>query len=332
MERLLSSQGGSSLPQTLFGNTSANTLTHQKPYANAHTHTVHEWQVIYHMEGAADADGEDMLSDVHTNNIRIFTSALNSEEDNAFYLFSVGGGTRHPLNSYLPQRFAKGNRMCVLHWQEEVIDAVTASATAIALLGPVVNRFSAVMYLTLAVRGPFYGRNDGSWLQQFVSVLDPEEGVVAVGPTIACIGTPHLRTYAYAVSTLVLPALVAYQLSLTEKDSADRQTHLEHVEVSMSQFLYHAGFTVGDLHGRERQCTDSEQDNPTRKCNIRPEDEVFVHFGGDVLLHRVLCHRAVVTITESTQALIDSGSSSSAVQKSAVAIWPETTTYNHNVN
>jgi hypothetical protein len=64
MERLLSSQGGSSLPQTLvsagtsyallisavlttcslhrlkFGNTSAKTLPHQKPYANAHTHTL----------------------------------------------------------------------------------------------------------------------------------------------------------------------------------------------------------------------------------------------------------------------------------------------------
>jgi hypothetical protein len=64
MERLLSSQEGSSLPQTLvsadslyallisalltilfsmhrlkFGNTVTNTLTHQKPCANAHTHT-----------------------------------------------------------------------------------------------------------------------------------------------------------------------------------------------------------------------------------------------------------------------------------------------------
>jgi hypothetical protein len=280
------------------------------------------------MEGAAE--GDEILSEVHTNNIRIFTSALDPEEDSAFYLFSVGGGTMHPLNSYVPQRFAKVNRMCVLHWEAEVIDSVTASATAIALLGPVVNRFSAVMYLTLAVRGPFYGRNDGSWLQQFVSVLNPAEGIVAVGPTIACIGTPHLRTYAYAVSTLVLPELVAHQLSLAEKDSTDRQAYLDHVEISMSQFLFHAGFTVADLHGQERHCTDSEQDNPIRKCNIIPEDDVFVHFGGDVLLNRLLCHRAVITITQSTQALIDSGSSSSAVQKSAVAIWPETTTYNVN--
>jgi hypothetical protein len=287
--------------------------------------------VMYHLGGLGEKDA--MLADVYINNIHIFTSAL-SPADNAFYIFNVGGGPANPYLSHLPKHLAAADRMCVIDWPANIVGDITAAAIAVAQLGTVVSQFGAVLYLNNGVRGPFAGRAGGLWLKQFVGALRPEEGIVAVGPSHSCFFMPHLQTHIYALSTLVLPAVVAYQLAISERVRGDRQAYIEHVEVGMSQFLYHNGFKVGSTfrtfgdagNAWDGVCTDRNDDNPAKRCDLIPEEHVFLKYGGEVMRRRAMCSTAIGAVGRSTQAIIDKEPDSDAVP-----IWPERTPYSSQV-
>jgi hypothetical protein len=218
----------------------------------------------------------------------------------------------------------------VIDWPTNIVGDITAAAIAVAQLGDVVSKFGAVLYLNNGVRGPFAGRAGGVWLSKFVAALRPEEGIVAVGPSQSCFFMPHLQTHIYALSTLVLPAVVAYQLAISERVRGDRLAYIEHVEVGMSQFLYHNGFKVGSTfrtfgdagNAWDGVCTDRSDDNPAKRCDLIPEEHVFLKYGGEVMRRSAMCATAVAAVTRSTQAIIDKEPNSDAVP-----IWPERTPY-----
>eukprot|EP00953_Heterococcus_sp_UTEX-ZZ885_P014459 8179-Heterococcus_DN1.PRE.2 len=283
--------------------------------------------VMYHLGGLGEKDA--VLADVYINNIHIFTSAL-SPEDNAFYIFNVGGGQDNPYLSHLPKNLAAAGKMCVIDWPANIVGDITAAAIAVAQLGSVISKFGAVLYLNNGVRGPFAGRAGGVWLKKFVGALRPEDGIVAVGPSQSCFVAPHLQTHIYAVSTLVLPAVVAYQLAISERVRGDRLAYIAHVEVGLSQFLYHNGFRIGSTfrtfgdagNAWEGMCTDRSDDNPAKRCDLIPEEQVFMKYGGEVMRRRAMCSSAVVAVTRSTQAIIDK-----EPELELVPIWPERTPY-----
>jgi hypothetical protein len=107
-------------------------------------------------------------------------------------------------------------------------DRIKVAAIAAAHLGPVVNAFAAVMYLNQGTRGPLSGRADGSWRTRFVSALLPETGVAAVAPSVSCQLVPHMQTHMYAVSTLVVPILIAYELTVSDAERHNRIGHVAH--------------------------------------------------------------------------------------------------------
>jgi hypothetical protein len=182
----------------------------------------------------------------------------------------------------------------------------------------------------LGVRGPLSGRGDGSWRSKFVSALRPEAGIAAVASSVSCQLVPHMQTHMYAVSTLVVPFLTAYELTISDAERHNRIAYVAHVEVGMSQMLFHAGFKIAHLgagaESWEGKCTGPgvRYDNPVTWCEMDPAASVFVKFGGEAMRDKLMCAKAIDNISAVTQGLIDSNP-----DKKIVAVWPEVSPYAH---
>jgi hypothetical protein len=233
--------------------------------------------ILYHLGGVGPDDGT--IKETHTNNVKIFTSALLPDTP-AFVIFNVVEGVANPFYHLLPQHLAAHDRMCVIDWGASVIGDMTVGALTAVHLSDVLPKFDAMVYLNQGTRGPLMKRENSAWLSLLSSMLMPEKRIVFVGTQVNCMTLcrntnyqpyakqqpkvaerhleekhqadicrplPHIQTHFYALSTSVVPLVAAYELAVSIREMQDRFAYVLHVEVGLSQFLWNAGYHLADF-------------------------------------------------------------------------------------
>jgi len=249
--------------------------------------------VVYRI---GETSNEDSL-DVIVNNVRIFSAAVeahnSSAHHQAFYIFRVVGGKRNPLSRHLPPRKAN-----IVHTRCNHGDIdLPVHVHTINLLGEaVVSKFHSVLFLDQYARGPFGDRANGQWWNRITSVLDDYPGVGIVGPSISCEGSPHVQSHAFAMRSSAAIKVFAEFHPHTPAGKKNKDVVLETGVTATAQSL---GYNISSLIYQRRWhetvfsgCRNGSANheslckNPTNWCGIRPEDALFVKFGGPQLFQR----------------------------------------------
>jgi hypothetical protein len=248
--------------------------------------------VIYHL-GNQSAALTSIASAAQVNNVKIFTSAA-SEAHPAFYVFNVLYGRKGNAFAHLLPSHAHA---CSVDWLATPYDVTAQMATAALLGHDVVRQFENVFMLNQGVRGPLTHRANGEWLQIYRSLLNSDPHVALAGPSISCGFSKHVQTFAWTISTRLLPLALAYELSVSAAEMRTSLAYVEHAEVGLSRFFRSLGFNIASLSDQALSgsaanvtCNDASKKVPSWYAKLgRPSSPqaIFFKFGGGVM--NILC-------------------------------------------
>ena len=248
--------------------------------------------IIFHV-GLVDSKNS---YEVVVNNLKIFNYSVtkdNSDSSN-FYWFNVIGGKENNVQPYLPD--SKQWNVARLEWLVSPSDILMHLRTLGVVKNTLELNFGSVFFMNNGVRGPMLLRENGAWMNEFRNLLSDKHHVGMAGPAISCEVSPHVQTHAYIMRTSLIPAL------LTEYTSF-HQFHnwpalIRHYEVGMSQFVMRQGWNISSLLYAKRvnkayfdgSCipvTNAHKNdilnNPSRWCDLKPEELIIYKFGGEML-------------------------------------------------
>jgi hypothetical protein len=156
--------------------------------------------------------------------------------------------------------------------------------------------FGSVMFLNNGIRGPMVYRENGEWVEEFRKLLSKEHNVGMAGPTLSCEVAPHVQTHAYIMRTQLIPPLLAEYTTFHRYE--DWPQMIRRYEVGMSQFITKQGWNISSLFYAKRlnklyfdgyciQVSNANKNpilnNPSRWCDLQPEELIIYKFGGEML-------------------------------------------------
>jgi hypothetical protein len=234
--------------------------------------------VIYHVGAVNDYESG---WDVATNNVLLFTSAMQSHHDGspqeAFYLFNVVGGKENPLRPHIP---TKQSNVGVIDWLHANDDKELHMLTVKLLSSTLINKFGAVFFLNQDVRGPLTNRKSGQWIQEFRKLLD-SNNVGIVGPTINCENSPHVSNFMFAVQPKLLDMLLQ-----GNEGQLGNSDFVKSAGYNISSLLYSRKYRVPYFNGKCPLLVEStilSASNPVTWCHILPKEVIFMYWGGEAV-------------------------------------------------
>lgn len=239
---------------------------------------------------------EDHSFEVAENNVKIFSAAVRahsaSAQHQAFYIFRIVGGKKNKLAKHLPYNLPNvAISKCSAHAKH----ALTAHVHTIHMLGDaIISKFHSVLFLNHEARGPFEGRNNGAWWNRITRIFNDYPNVGMLGPTISCEIAPHVQTFVFAMrSDAVHRVLDEFKPHAV----ADKRNRDEALETAVTSTALRLGYKVASLaterHWGETvftgRCRNSSRSttislNPTSWCDFRPEEALFMRWGGEPLI------------------------------------------------
>jgi hypothetical protein len=248
--------------------------------------------IIFHV-GIIDSQNS---LEVVINNLRIFNFAMRKDATNShnFYWFNIIGGKDNNMVDYLPS----DNQWNVvkLEWLVSPSDILMHLRTLNVVKHTLQIHFGSVMFLNNGVRGPMMYREDGQWVNEFRKLLSDEHHVGMAGPTLSCEVAPHIQTHFLIMRTRLVPALIQEYTTFHRFD--DWPELIRHYEVGMSQFIMRHGWNISSLMYSKRlnktyfdgyciPVTNAHRNgilnNPSRWCDVQPEELIMYKFGGEML-------------------------------------------------
>jgi hypothetical protein len=149
-------------------------------------------------------------------------------DNSAFYLFNVVHGTANPfydhLSLYLGRHNTHNVRASLGCRGDRRYHSRSNSCFSSAPSG---KRFCSSQASNQEVRASS-GREGALWRTRFALALRPAAGIAAKAPSLSYELMPHLQTQIYAVSTLIVPFLTAYELTISDAERHNRIGHVAH--------------------------------------------------------------------------------------------------------
>lgn len=249
--------------------------------------------IIFHV-GMIDSKNS---YEVVVNNLKIFNFSVvhdRSTKSQNFYWFNIIGGKDNNMLPYVPS--SDQWNVAAVEWLVSPSDILMHLRTLNIVKNTLELNFGSVFFMNNGVRGPMILREEGKWMEEFRQLLNDEHKVGMAGPAISCEVSPHVQTHAYIIRTSLIPAL------LTEYTSFHRFTDwpalIRHYEVGMSKFVLNQGWNISSLLYYKRlgkkyfdgYCIPVPNahkngilNNPSRWCDLKPEELVIYKFGGETL-------------------------------------------------
>eukprot|EP00598_Pedospumella_elongata_P013970 CAMPEP_0185013418 /NCGR_PEP_ID=MMETSP1098-20130426/98793_1 /TAXON_ID=89044 /ORGANISM="Spumella elongata, Strain CCAP 955/1" /LENGTH=643 /DNA_ID=CAMNT_0027542485 /DNA_START=142 /DNA_END=2071 /DNA_ORIENTATION=- len=243
--------------------------------------------------------------DVVENNVKIFSAAvqshLTSANHQAYYIFRIVGGKKNKLARHLPSNLANvALSKCAAHAKHDL----AAHVHTIQMLGEeVISKFHSILFLSHEARGPFEGRANGAWWSRITRIFNSYPHVGILGSSISCEFAPHVQSHA-----LALRSDAAVRILLTSQIKGLLETGLTTTALKL-------GYNISSLTYQRRwnetvftgECRHEKGNypmydaNPSSWCDIRPEDALFMKWGGAPLsLRGYYCQRTIDSIREAT--------------------------------
>jgi len=233
--------------------------------------------------------------EVAENNVKLFAAAVrlhtSSASHKAFYIFRVVGGKKNKLAKHLPYNLTNvALSKCAAHVKTEL----AAHVNTIHILGDaLVQKFHSVLFLTHETRGPFEGRANGAWWNRITRIFNDYPGVGMIGPTISCEIAPHVQSYTFAMRSETIVKVFA---EFNPRTAAGKKNKDEELETAVTDTALRLGYQIASLaterHWGETvfngKCRNSAtpntvSQNPTSWCDFRPEEALFMRWGGEPL-------------------------------------------------
>lgn len=245
--------------------------------------------LIVHVDKANSAQSS---SEVIANNLRIFQAAI-SADHGVFYLFNIieaDNYLQRHLNTSFPHTSA-----CV--WNASPSDIYTHMRTVKLLRSILRRKFGSVFFMNSLARGPLVQRAAGQWMAPFRSLLFHEK-VGIVGPVMSCTPTPHIQTFFFGIRTSLLLVLGK---EFSKRGLTTRRLPQE--DIAMSKIIQKAGYKMSSLLYAKRlgddyfkkKClppmniSNERIRDPSRWCDVREEEVIFMKWGGDMFGNGMLC-------------------------------------------
>jgi hypothetical protein len=250
--------------------------------------------IIFHV-GLVDSKNS---YEVIINNLKIFNYSVvhDNEDSRNFYWFNVIGGNENNMKPYLPDDKNLQWNVAKLEWLVSPSDILMHLRTLNVVKNSLELNFGSVFFMNNGVRGPMLYKERGEWVEKFRSLLNDEHKVGMAGPSISCEVSPHIQTHAYIMRTNLIPALLT---EYTQFHSFSNWPQLiRHYEVGMSQFVMKNGWNISALIYKQRLNKDYFDgycipvvnshkngilNNPSRWCDLKPEELIIYKFGGEML-------------------------------------------------
>ena len=247
--------------------------------------------VIYRIGELSEGDS----FEVAENNVKIFAAAVQSHSatasHQAFYIFRVVGGKKNRLAKYLPYNLTNvALSKCAAHVKTDL----GAHVNTIHILGDsLVQKFHSVLFLNHEARGPFEGRANGAWWNRITRIFNDHPSVGMIGPTISCEIAPHVQSYAFAMRS---ESIVKVFAEFNPRSAAGKKNKEEVLETAITTTALRLGYKIASLTSERHwgetvfngKCRNSSNPNtaslnPTSWCDFRPEEALFMRWGGEPL-------------------------------------------------
>ena len=271
---------------------------------------------VYYLPSAVSADDS---IDIIKNNLKVFVGAVLSHKrtakHQAFYIFCIGGGEDNILNQYLPY-----NATNVAFIKTSIAhNDLFSHIHMVSLLGEtIISKFHSVLFINQDVRGPFVDRVNGEWWKHFIDIMDENPSVALVGPLISCEMAPHVQTHVFAMRS---DAVLEIFSEFNPRSSAGKRNRAKHIETTITAETRALGYDVSSIYYKNQfnktvfdgSCPTREgntaqyKSNPTSWCDVRPNETVFVKWGGLPLRIRgYYCQSTVEEIQRETARIAES--------------------------
>ncbi len=195
---------------------------------------------------------------------------------------------------------------------ETVLD-LTAHVHTLHMLGEaVISRYHSILFLSSEERGPFEDRENGAWWNRIISVFNSYPHVGVLGSSISCEIAPHVQSHALALRS----------------DAAVRILLKSHIkgglETGLTTTALKLGYNISSLTYQRRwnetvfngECRHAQGNypmfdaNPSSWCDIRPDDALFMKWGGAPLsLRGYYCQQTIDSIREATMKIAEADQS-----------------------
>jgi hypothetical protein len=271
------------------------TLTNQNRNVAIQNRTL----VILHV-GMVDKDSS---VEVFINNLKIlnYSIALDNENSQNFYWLNIFKGSQNNLNDFLPSN----NQWNVvrMEWPTTPLEILTRMRTLQFLSenNTLTNHFGSVLFLNDGARGPMAFRENGEWVTQFRKLLfNGQDRIGIAGPLLSCEISPHLQSHTLIMRTEVVNPYVNSTSSFFRYRDWRKYNHrqdmflfqLVHQELkwNVASFLHYHKLNKLFFDGEcislppvvKNEKIYPAVKNPSRWCDLKPEEIIFYKFGGDI--------------------------------------------------
>lgn len=168
-----------------------------------------------------------------------------------------------------------------------------------------------MLFLDQYSRGPFEERANGQWWNRITSVFDDYPQVGMVGSSISCEVSPHVQSHAFAMRS---SAAVQVFAEFHPHTAAGKKNKDVVLETGVTATALNLGYNISSLIYQRRwhetvfsECHnaganhESLSKNPVSWCATRPEDALFVKFGGPQLSQRgYYCQETLDLVQQAT--------------------------------
>lgn len=234
--------------------------------------------------------------EVIINNLHIFQSSIDLDtagSSGIFYLFNIVDGNENMYFKFLnTSNFNVGWNV----WSATPSDIYTHLRTMNIYQDVLLKSFGSIFFLNNGVRGPLLDRAAGKWMQPFRKLLFANN-VGMVGSTLSCELAPHIQTHFFGLLTSIIPIVLKEYDAYRTFDTWPAL--IRYYEVDLTGFIRNSGYNVASLFYQKRigqqyfqngTCLKADKfvndhtvDNPSRWCDIVPEEVMLFKWGGDML-------------------------------------------------
>ena len=266
--------------------------------------------IVYYVHAHSFEDSKD----VGENNLKLFISAMLSQTARSVYhtycIFRIVGGITNVYSKYIPPDMQYTAQMKISHDHEYL----AAQFHTVAILDEaIMGKFGSVLFLSNHVRGPFFDRQNGEWLKHFLEPMKQHPEIGIVGPSISCEGGAHIQTHAFALRSEIALHL-SIQFSGHKKYLRKRKVVHNH-DIQLSTEITELGYQLSAIYYTQRfgltmfggHCASGTSNsilfmnNPTSWCQVRPENILFMKWGGAPLRVRgYYCQDTVDSVRNTT--------------------------------
>jgi len=165
----------------------------------------------------------------------------------AFYWINVAGVSRHPMAEYI-RIVSDQDNVAIVRWHLDA-GSLMSHLETLNQLSNVTNGeyFGAVFFSNSKVRGPFYHRSQGQWLEPYRRLLDhPTNRVGLVGATLTCDKQPHVQNHFFVLKSSLIPHVLTHhqQVYLTREQMIPL---IDYYDTGLTSIVTHARYNVASM-------------------------------------------------------------------------------------